>query len=283
MSYQAAISAFLLFSGQGTLLAVLSVFLVPGYLVVGAIFPSGEGITWTERCALSLGLSVAVTSSLGLMLGLSGLGISFIAVAAVLVGMAFPLWALAFWRRMHLAIENRLSGSIVLKKPDWAGYTGTEKALATTLVAGVVCTVVASAYLITLPFPGGRFTEFYILGPSGNPSGYPKCLNVSQPGDVLIGLTNHEFGTLDYSVRIDQVGEQVVYNSTKQSNETVEVNRTVVSWLNLTLNDGQNRTEPFVFVIQLAGLWKMQFTLFRNRDLSEAYLALHLFVRVPCN
>src|SRR2546426_8696288 len=98
MSYQAAISAFLLFSGQGTLLAVLSVFLVPGYLVVGAIFPSGEGITWTERCALSLGLSLAVTSCLGLMVGLSGLGIAFIAVAVVLVGLALSLETLTFWR-----------------------------------------------------------------------------------------------------------------------------------------------------------------------------------------
>jgi len=283
MAYQALTGVFLLLSGQGTALAVPSVFLVPGYLFVGAIFPGNGGITWTERLSLSLGLSIAITSFIGLMLSLSVLGISFVTIVGTVVGLAFPLWALAFWRRMRISIENRLSGSIEVKKPNWADYSDTEKALAATLAAGLVCTVVASAYLTTIPFPGGRFTEFYILGPSGGPSGYPTCLNVSQPGNVLVGLTNHESGTVDYSVRIDLVGEQIVYNSTRQTNQTVEVNRTVLSWLNVTLIDGQNRTEPFGFVISVTGLWKIQFILFRDRDLSAAYMALHLFVRVPCD
>ena len=37
-----------------------------------------------------------------------------------------------------------------------------------------------------------HFTEFFILGSSGNASDYPTALNVSQPGTVYLVITNHE-------------------------------------------------------------------------------------------
>jgi len=130
------------------------------------------------------------------------------------------------------------------------------------------------------PRPGERFTEFYILGPGGNASGYPTRLNVSEPGSVILGVVNHEAARVNYTVRVDLVGVRIVTNATSGFNETVEVNRTALAWFNVTLADGANWTQPYTFTIGAAGLWKVQFLLFRDGDFSVAYRTLHLFVRV---
>ena len=73
---------------------------------------------------------------------------------------------------------------------------------------------------------------------------------------------------------------QIVYNATSGFNETIEVNRT--SWLtfNVSLADGRNWMQPYTFRINDAGLWKVQFLLFKDSDLTSAYRELRLYIRV---
>jgi uncharacterized membrane protein len=59
-----------------------------------------------------------------------------------------------------------------------------------------------------------------------------------------------------------------------------EVNRTTWSTINVTLPDGRNWTRPYTFRINDVGLWKVQFLLFKDGDLSSAYRELHLYARV---
>jgi len=73
---------------------------------------------------------------------------------------------------------------------------------------------------------------------------------------------------------------RLVHNATSGFNETVEVNRTTWSTFNVTLADGQDGTQPYTFRINDTGLRKVQFLLFQDGDVSNAYRELHLYVRV---
>lgn len=280
VGYGLLMAAVLLAMGIGNLLAILLVLFVPGYVLVAALFPGHKEIDWIERIALSFGLSIAVVPLLGLLLNFTPFGIRFapivgtIALFTGLVGLA------AYWRRMRLPAEERLSATLEIAKPAWGEYSGVDKALTIALAASVVAAGSTLAYVIVTPRAGERFTEFYILGPGGNASGYPTKLNVSEPGSVILGIVNHEGSTVNYTVRVDLVGVEIVYNGTSGFNETVERNRTAIAWFNATLADGANWTQAYTFAIAVVGLWKVQFLLSREGDLAVVYRSLHLFVTV---
>jgi len=82
------------------------------------------------------------------------------------------------------------------------------------------------------------------------------------------------------SVQKGLVPREIVVNGTSGFNETVERNRTAIAWFNATLDDERNWTEPCTFTIAAAGLWKVQFLLFRDADFAIQYRSLHLFVKV---
>jgi len=47
---------------------------------------------------------------------------------------------------------------------------------------------------------------------------------------------------------------------------------------NLTLDDGQSWKQPYEFSIRKTGVWKVQFLLFRESDLSLPHREVHLYV-----
>lgn len=280
IGYTVFLAGILLASGTGNLVAILLILFIPGYVLVAALFPTNKELDGIERVALSVGLSIAVVPLLGLLLNFTPFGIRLgpivatIALFTVLVGLA------AYGRRMHVPASERLSATLEIGKPAWKEYTLLDKALTVGLVVSIITAGSVLAYVLVTPRPGERFTEFYILGPGGKAEGYPTRLNVSEPGSVIIGVVNREFATVNYTVRVDLVGVEVRFNTTSGRNETVELNRTTWSWFNFTIGNGQNWTRLYTFGIGFAGVWKVQFLLFLNRDLTSVYQNLHLFVRV---
>ncbi len=77
------------------------------------------------------------------------------------------------------------------------------------LLAALIASIATTIYLILNPPPGERFTEFYILGPKGKASDYPTKLFVNQTGSVIIGIVNHEYRTMNYTVEIWKIGENI--------------------------------------------------------------------------
>jgi uncharacterized membrane protein len=246
---------------------------------VGSEVRKGE-IDWIERIALSFGLSIAVVPLLGLLLNFTPFGIRLQPIILTILVFSGGLGVVAYVRRMRLPVEERLSATLVVTKPAWGEYSRLEKVLAVGLVISVVSSISVLAFVLTTPRPGERFTEFGILGPGGMLSDYPTDLNVSEQGTVLIFVANHEFERVDYSVRVDQVGVEIVFNPDTGANETVELNRTNMAWMNLTLDHDTNSTLPYTFQIDGPGLFQVQFLLFRGGELAQVYKNLHLFVTV---
>ena len=284
VGYTVAMAGVLLALTVGNLLAILLVLFIPGYVIVAALFPGSlkpgkSEIDWIERIALSLGLSIAVVPLLGLLLNFTPFGIRFAPIVATITLFTVGAGYAAYRRRMNLPPERRLSLTVDLGLPEWKEYSVVDKGLTVVLAASIVVASGTLVYVVLAPGPGETFTEFYILGPGGNASGYPTVLNVSQPWTVILGIGNHEAASVNYTIRIDLVGVQIVYNATSGFNETVEVNRTTWSWYNATLVNGATWTQNYTFRINATGLWEIQFLLFRNGDLLAPYRELHLFVR----
>ncbi len=280
LGYVAAMAVFVLATGQGLLVAILLVLFIPGYVLVAALFPDNKEINWIERIALSFGLSIAVVPLLGLLLNFTPFGIRLVPIVLSIVLFSGGLGVVAYLRRMGLPVEERLSATLVVTKPAWGDYSRLDKVLAVGLVISVVFSISVLAFVLTTPRPGERFTEFGILGPGATLSDYPTDLNVSEEGTVLIFVANHEFKRVDYTVRVDQVSVEIVFNPDTGTNETAELNRTNMAWMNLTLDHDTNATRPYTFQIEAPGLFQVQFLLFRDGELAQVYRNLHLFVTV---
>lgn len=280
IGYSIVLGFGLLTSGTGNLLAILLVLFTPGYVVVAALFPGRAEIDWIERIALSVGLSIAVVPLLGLLLNFTPFGIRLPSIVATVTAFASLVGLAAYWRRMRLDAPARLSATFEFRGPDWAGMSRLDQVITGALAASIVVAAGSLAYVIAVPRPGEAFTEFYVLGPNGTAEDYPSVLNVSEPGRVVIGIVNHEQATVDYTVRIDLVGVEIVFNATSGRNETVERNRTTLDWYNETLGSGGTSTQNYTFSIANPGDWKVQFLLYRDADFASAYRSLHLFVRV---
>ncbi|HYM40383.1 MAG TPA: DUF1616 domain-containing protein [Thermoplasmata archaeon] len=285
VGYTAVMAAALLALNVGNLLAILLVLFVPGYVLVAALFPGiilagHPEIDWIERIALAFGLSIAVVPLLGLLLNFTPFGIRFAPIVATITAFTVGVGYAAYWRRMKLPPERRLSLTVDLGLPEWKEYGLLDKILTVALAASIVVAVGTLAYVVLTPRPGETFTEFYILGPGGNASAYPTNLTANETGRVIIGIANHEAATVNYTVRVDRVGVRIVYNATAGFNETVEVNRTTWTNVTVTVANGANWTEPYTFTIPAVGLWKVQFLLFRDGVYSSPYRQVHLYVTV---
>ena len=280
MGYTLVMASALLASDVGNPVALLLVLFVPGYVVVAALFPSKKELDWIERIALSFGLSIAVVPLLGLLLNFTPWGVRFAPIIATMTSFTVLVGLAAWWRRMRLPEADRLRATLVLSLAGWKDYALLDKALTIALAASIATAAGTLVYVVLSPRPGETFTEFYILGPGGNASGYPTNLTRSQPGTVIIGVINHEAATVAYTARVDLVGVSIVFNVTCSCNRTQELNRTALNWFNQTIGDGQNWTHRYTFLINTTGLWEVQFLLYRSNNLTNVYRELHLFVRV---
>jgi uncharacterized membrane protein len=285
VGYTVLMALVLLVLNVGNLLAILLVLFCPGYVLVAALFPGGllpekPEIDWIERIALSFGLSIAVVPLLGLLLNFTPFGIRFAPIVATIALFTLAVGYAAYWRRMKLPTDRRLSLTVDLGIPDWEEYTALDKGLTVALAASVVVAGGTLAYVVLTPRPGETFTEFYLLGPGGNASAYPTNLTANETGQLFIGIANHEGTTVSYTVQVDLVGVRIIYNATSGSNETVEVNRTLIASNASVVADGANWTYPYSFSITSVGLWKIQFVLYKDSDFSSAYRELHLYVTV---
>ena len=280
IGYTLVISAVLLALNAGNLLGILLVVFFPGYVLVAFFLPNNKQIDWIERIALSFGLSIAIVPLLGLLLNFTPWGIRFGSVVLTALVFTVGVGCAAYWRRMREPPETRLGVSILLTLPEWQEHSILEKSVTVGLAVGIVVAAGTLTYFVLNPQRGEPFTEFYILGPGSNASLYPTTMNASQPGTVILGIANHEAARVNYTVRVDLVGVRIAYNTSSRFNETFEVNRTTWSRFAVTLTDGENWTHPLAFWINYSGLWKIQFLLFTDGHLSNAYRELQFYVRV---
>ena len=136
-----------------------------------------------------------------------------------------------------------------------------DRALSITLIAFVAAAIAMLGYTISNP-PAEPFTEFYILGSSGEAVDYPRELRVGEEERVIVGIINREQETASYwvEVRIDGVRNSRVGPLERGHDEKWEQ---IVSFTPDRAGDSQ----------------KVDFLLYKDNG-SEPYLELHLWIDV---
>jgi len=130
--------------------------------------------------------------------------------------------------------------------------------LSITLIACIALTV----YIIITPKIGERFTEFYILGPEGKAANYPTKLKLGQNGTVIIGVSNHEYRTMNYTIVV------------KFGNVTIWQKK-------ITLRNNETWEHRFTFkAIKKEKRIKLEFLLFVDDNFTKPYRELHLWLDV---
>ena len=280
VAYAALVATTLFAVRSGNIATIFLILFTPGYVLVAALFPSRKHIDWIERLLLSFGLSIVVGPLLVLALNFTPFGIRPFSVVATMALFSFVVGFAAWRRRVLLPVSDRVSATLDIPHLAWKDFGSVDKTLTPVLAACIVLALGFLVYTIATPRPEPHFTEFYVIGQQNNASDYSRRLNVSQPDTLLLGIANHESASMNYTIRVELVGVRVVYNGLVGANETVELNRTTLSWLNVTLLDGQNWTQPYTFRINATGLWQVQFFLFKTNDFSLVYRELYLPITV---
>lgn len=248
------------------------VLFLPGYALIAALFPAKSDLDGIERTALSFGLSIAVVPLIGLGLNYTPWGIRILPILISLSIFTFAMCGLAYLRRTKLpeadafevpfrqmALELKAE---ILEKPE----SGLDRALTVILVLSILLSVTTLVYVVITPKEGEHFTEFYILGPEGMADNYPTNYTLGESGKVIVGVVNHEYRPLNYTMEIR------LENSSLPLPEDMQ---------QVTLSHNETWEEPLTFTPPTEGKnMKLEFLLFNETDKNTPYRDLHLWINV---
>jgi uncharacterized membrane protein len=249
-----------------TVLGIPMVLFFPGYVLIAALFPKKHDLGGVERVALSFGLSIAVVPLLGLLLNFT-FGIRLIPIILLLSSYTIVLAIIAAYRRKILPPDEQFSVPFyrvleIIDREINTPKSRTDMFLTIILVFSIALAAGMIYFVITTPKIGERFTEFYILDPSGKAQDYPTELKYNSPSRILVGVVNHEYIPINYTVQValdkevlTDISFMVAHNGTWENNVTFTPDKT-----------GSDL--------------KLEFWLFKEDNFTAPYRELHLWVNV---
>jgi uncharacterized membrane protein len=238
----------------------------PGYSLISFLFPENRDLDKIERIALSFGLSIAITPLIGLILNFTpfGIGLSSILFSLASFNVLFSLLAI----KRRFGARDPFVPRVGRKAIGWEGMGKLDKILTLILAIAILASIFALIYVITTPKQGEKFTEFYILGEKGKASDYPTRLRIGQNASVIIGIANHEYGKVNYTIEIWLV------NASYVNNRTIIHHMYFLDGFRVTLDHTPVSVEGnwtpqweklYTFSIDKAGRYKLWFLLFKDQ------------------
>ena len=298
-----------LFSIQDTLQIILGlpfILFIPGYILIFALFPAKKtdrGIDVIERVALSFGLSIAVVPLIGLGLNYTPWGIRLEPILISIFIFIIGVGAAGIFRWVKTSPDERYIVSLNLSLPK--SESKLDRVLTIILAISIIVALASLVYVIVTPKTGEKFTEFYILGPNGKADGYPKNLTMGENATVILGLANHEYQTVNYTIEIWLINQTTYYNESANENETIYHHMWFLDKITPTLEPEEVNIEEtwqpqweqnYTFNINKEGNFKLAFLLFTTptedynydkdyKDIAEekinnSYRELHLWITV---
>ncbi len=265
---------------------------VPGYVLIAALFPRNDDLDWLERVALSFGLSIAVVPLIGLALNYTPWGIRLDPILAAVSLFVIAMAAAATARRLLLPAADRLTVPAaealagVRSELFAPGQSRLDRGLSVVLVLSILAAIGTTAFVIAVPKEGEHFSEFYVLGANGKAADYPTSFASGTPEWVTVGVGNHEYRNVTYTV------ETHAFNQTFDPiTNTSSIDRTtMLDSYRVTIPHNQTDEHRVNFTVPNANYNKIEFLLF-NETVPASSVAgqarvdasdrdLHLWVRV---
>lgn len=266
---------------------------IPGYVLIAALFPEKSSIDGIERFALSVGLSIAVVPLIGLALNYTPWGIRLDPIVTSLIIFTVIMAIITFFRRATISQEERFEVPFeklrpaleeeFLPKPD---APKVDKILSYILIIAIVVAVITTVYVIAFPKEGEKFTEFFILGEEKMADAYPDSFNRNTEQFVWIGINNHEYQDMTYTV------ETLLMNAEwdNTTNSSVIHASELLDRFTVTLPDNSSYLEQYNFTIDTTEYNRLEFLLYNEtvpdisasiqEKLDASYRDLHLWINV---
>jgi uncharacterized membrane protein len=168
----------------------------------------------------------------------------------------------------------------------------------------MIILLITIIYASNLPNTEEKFTEFYILGENNDIAKYPKNLNIGEKSNITLGLINHEFQRINYTIEIWLINKTDTKNNSSSQNETSDNHVLLIDKKSVTLNhysaDNTIEWEPqwefeYMFSFNDTGQYQLLFLLFIEEDndnlfndylntidykIDNAYRELHIWINI---
>ena len=296
---------------EGTVRIILGlpfILFIPGYVLIFALFPTrktDKGIDTIERIALSFGLSIAIVPLIGLGLNYTPWGIRLQPILLAVFIFIIGVGSIAIYRWTKTNTSERFTIALDVSLPK--AERRIDKALILILGVAIIIAVTSLIYVVVVPKTGEKFTELYLLNTERRADNYPTNLTVGEEASVIVGIANHEYQPITYTIEMWLINQTIVYSNSTQNNETLYthawfMDSVTTVMLNHTSVDIEAAWEPqweynYTFNISQKGKdLKLAFLLFTtptdtyNHDIdykdsiaekiTNAYRETHLFVTV---
>jgi len=291
------LSIFIPFFNQSFLRLILAlpvILFIPGYVLIAALFPDTTDIDTIERFVLSIGASIVVTPLIGLLLNFTSWGIQLEPVLVALTIFIIVMILIAVYRRAAVPTESRYTLPVPellqhIQKGDAVSRKSAGNRIVFWVCIFAILMVIVSAILvISLPKPGDKFTEFFILGENKTAEAYPEVISPDTPQLMYTGIGNHEYRTINYTVEVYLIPENETVPATSSDSRLLKS-------YSLTLDHNQTSVLPLKFSASAPGNYLAEFLLFNEivpgQDVSGqdrinvSYRNLHLWINatVPVN
>ena len=265
---------------------------IPGYVLIAALFPEKKSIDGIERFALSVGLSIAVVPLIVLVLNYTPFGIRLNPIVISLVLFTLIMMIITLYRRARLSDEEKFAVPFekvkpALKEELFPKNQGKfDKALSIILIAAIIVAAVTTVFVIAFPKDGEKFTEFYILGEDKMADDYPEKFPVNSQQFVWIGIGNHEYRDVTYTV------ETLLLNAEWDSatNSSVIHASMPLDRFEVSVLDNTTYLEKYYFSVPYTGYNRLEFLLYNEtvpsasasaeEKMESAYRDLHLWIKV---
>jgi uncharacterized membrane protein len=264
----------------------------PGYCLIATLFPKKEDISLSERIALSIGLSIAIVPLIGLALNFTPFGIQLDSIVISLTLFILVMILVAHYRRSLLPREKRfgfpfyeIAGTIRNSMFPTEG-SKVDRVLAVVITLAFLASILGSVYVFTVPYEGERFTDFFILGENGMASDYPDLILVGQNYSLFIGVGNHEYRNMTYTLET----WTVLTEFDTLTNSTTIIAMDPLDRQSLVLSHNETRNIPYNLSLNKTNYNRVEFLLFNETvpgpkvtgsdRINASYRDLHLWVTI---
>ena len=274
------------------ILGVPFILFIPGYALIAALFPAAKDIDGIERVALSFGLSIAVVPLIGLALNYTPWGIRLDPIVVSLGLFTLCMCLVAQYRRAQVPQEERFSVPFrALRQSVTAEFFPQEssrldRVLSLILLVAIIAAVITTVYVIVVPKEGEKFTEFFILGEKEKAADYPTRLVVGQNSSLYIGIGNHEYRNISYTVETYLVSMSFDEKTNTSSLEAMDR----LARFTVPVSHNQTRIIPYGIMPGKTGYNRIEFLLFNDTvpndrvtgmdRINRSYRDLHLWVTI---
>ena len=284
---------------------ILFILVIPGYLFLQILFPvhsKKNNINIIERMALSFIFSIVIISLIGIIFVFTPLSLMSNLPLITIFTIIILQGLYVFTTRKKTNNHNKLKKPKIILWPK--SQNNLDRFLKSFVVFLIIILLITIIYAANLPNTGERFTEFYILGENNDIAKYPKNLNIGEKSNITLGLINHEFQRINYTIEIWLINKTDTKNNSSSQNKTSDNHVLLIDKKSVTLNhysaDSTIEWRPqwefeYIFSFNDTGQYQLLFLLFieENNDnlfndylntidyrIDNAYRELHIWINI---